>query len=218
MHVIIVMTETKPCDDNIPKLKQLFGDPRYFTVTVYDATDMTERDYTINCLNMMKNETFLLIKDSSICYSTNITQDIDDILAYNKDMYFLSVYNDDCTKYSSLDNKNITVTTHPTSTQAVIYTPNANQAMRSMLDNSTMSVSDILNQQISSGILSAVAYYPNIIYYDASLAVNNTDYNRLNQCVPIAATSNTTTNTIVWLSIIAAIILLVSTLVMIRRK
>lgn len=131
--VVILQCETRACDNNINKLKNVFSDP-YFTVQVYDIDvpkDVTnvENYRMLQTLTYAKEGPFIInnedgvttksswwkdipvivIKDSSICSASfdpySMKQRIKTALkkASNADLFFLCKWGDACDKFKTVE-------------------------------------------------------------------------------------------------------------------
>ena len=136
-------------------------------------------------------------------------------LARNADLYFLTVWNDACERYVDIETSvdrgsGLAWTLKPTSTQAVMYTPSSRDFIREQLVTSMIPLSNILNNTVGSGQLLATAFVPNIIDYDINLAVQNSDFYKLNQCAAVTDPTNSTSNvsSLLWFAVIVGIIIL----------
>jgi len=139
--------------------------------------------------------------------------------AQKADLFFLCKWNDACNKYVDVTNPPAsTVETslkwsiQPTSTQAVMYTPSTRDYIRQSLITSNITLSDLLNTNISQGNLLATVFVPNLIDFDIDLATSNDDYQKLNECAPSPSTTtqSNTTSSIIWLVIIIIAVILVA--------
>jgi hypothetical protein len=147
--------------------------------------------------------------------------------AKQADLFFLCKWFDYCNKYTDVvdpnDPKNsinhgsmLKWSTHPTATQAIMYTPSSRNYIRNALLTTSVSLSDLLNNHIDSGKLIATVFVPNIIDFDVDLATSNEDYAKLNECAPVQSSSDTnTTSSVVWFIFIILIIFIVAWALMI---
>lgn len=139
--------------------------------------------------------------------------------AQKADLFFLCKWNDACNKFVDVANSSSSNTEtslkwsiQPTSTQAIMYKPSARDFIRQSLITSNITLSDILNTNISQGNLLATVFVPNLIDFDIDLATSNDDYHKLNECAPPPSTTtqSTTTSSIIWLIIIIIAVILVA--------
>lgn len=269
--VIILQSETKPCDENIANLKWVFSDP-YFTVQVC-AVDpptnipvsktLTEAQYMENYC-MRKALTYaaegpyvpkkfgsqssnlygtlepqywwskipvIIVKDSSI---SNVVPSLDNKVmggmkkrikvalekATQADLFFLCKWHDTCNKHIDIEGNidhgsKLKWSVQPTATQAIMYTPSARNYVRTALLTSNMTLSDLLNTNISQAKLLATVFVPNIIDFDIDLATSNDDYAKLNECAPVPTTTENSTNIapLIWFIVLIIIIIFVAWMV-----
>lgn len=221
MLVLILNEYTKPSDKNIQHLQTLFNDP-YFIVKVCKTDPPSDNidldtyyyqkglNYWLN--SEYKNENCLIIKDNNLCLLN--TKQITKLIKSLKDadLYYLSVYSDQCDKYitySTNDNGIMTVwTKKPTSTQSIIFTPKTRDYILTNLAPTT-NIKLLINDLLQKNKLTAQAFIPNIINFDIELATNNDDYIKINQCSPITNSVNndTTTTMILWIIIVILLVL-----------
>jgi hypothetical protein len=234
--VIILKCETRKCDKNIENLKLLFSD-QYFIVEVCEIPNQLDDDMK-KILNYIDNGPYLLneegiyepqnwwkelptiiIKDSSISHLTpennihGIKHKIKTALekANNADLFYLCKWNDSCEKHRDVENypdKTLKWSVKPTATQAIMYTKKTRKYIIEQLENSDITLGELLNSHIDKCKLSAAVFTPNLIDYDINLAVSNSDYNKMNECDP-AVNTQTVTNNNTYLLIIVLIILII---------
>lgn len=139
--------------------------------------------------------------------------------ARNADLFFLCKWNDACNKYTDVEGSGninhgsmLKWSVQPTATQAIMYTPSSRNYIRESLVTSTITLSNMLNSNIDKGKLLATVFVPNIIDFDIDLATSNDDYNKLNECVLINTSNETSNNTaaIVWFVFILLLMLLLA--------
>lgn len=139
--------------------------------------------------------------------------------AQQADLFFLCKWNDACNKYVDVNSVNsldhgstLKWSVQPTSTQAIMYTPSSRDYIKEALISSTITLSDLLNSNISQGRLLATVFVPNIIDFDIDLATSNEDYAKLSECAPITTTTtqSSTTASYIWLAIIIFLVILVA--------
>lgn len=161
----------------------------------------------------------IIIKDSSVSHLTpdnnvhGIKHKIKTALekANNADLFYLCKWNDSCEKHRDVENfpdKTLKWSVKPTATQAIMYTKKTREYITEQLENSDVTLGELLNSHINKCKLSATVFTPNLIDYDINLAVSNSDYNKLNECDP-AINTQTTTNNNTYILIIILIILII---------
>lgn len=160
----------------------------------------------------------IIVKDNSISVlppvemknriSTSLSK------AEKADLFYLCKWNDACNKYIDIDT-NLKWSTQPTSTQAILYRPSARDYTRNALNNTSQTLSDLLNSNIQNGKLAATVFFPNIVDFDINLAVNNSDFSKLNECSSVQTTTNNTSTVSinVWIFVLLIIMILVAYLV-----
>lgn len=131
------------------------------------------------------------------------------------DLYFLCKWNDACDKYSDVDEDDPTLkwSMKPTATQAILYIPSARDYISEQLLTTKVTLSELLNSHIEKEKLAATVFVPNLIDYDINLAVNETDFAKVNQFDPKPLTSTNTTMTttqFIWIIIIIIILIIVA--------
>lgn len=140
--------------------------------------------------------------------------------AQEADLFYLTKWDDLCNKQKAVENvgnidhgSTIKWSLQPTATQAIMYTPSSRDYIREALIAATIPLSTLLNMFIANGQLLAVVFVPNIIDYDISLATSNSDFNKLNECSPVANAngSSSQATSLAWFIVIVAIIILVAT-------
>lgn len=138
--------------------------------------------------------------------------------ARQADLFFLCKWNDECDIYTSVSGgdaseggSSLKWSKHPTSTQAIMYTPIARDMVRDSLLQARVPLSEYLNTNISQGKYMATVFVPNIIDFDINLATSNRDYAKLNECaLPPPTTTATTATTIIWLLFVIILVVLVA--------
>ena len=220
--VIILKCETRKCDKNIENLKSLFSDP-YFIVEVCEVP-LDDNYNVKKLLNYINNGPYLLnesenydpqywwkdlptilIKDSSVSHLTNnnsthgIKYKIKTALekANTADLFYLCKWNDSCEKHRDVENfpdRTLKWSVKPTATQAIMYTKKTREYIAEHLENSDITLGELLNSHINERKLSATVFTPNIIDYDINLAVSNNDFSKLNECDPAVNTQVTNDN------------------------
>lgn len=169
--------------------------------------------------NWWKELPTIIIKDSSISHLTpennihGIKHKIKTALekANNADLFYLCKWNDSCEKHRDVENypdKTLKWSVKPTATQAIMYTKKTRNYITEQLENSDITLGELLNSHINKCKLSATVFTPNLIDYDINLAVSNSDYNKMNECDP-AVNTQTVTNNNTYLLIIVLIILII---------
>lgn len=154
----------------------------------------------------------LVIKDSSIALASHISDHIQKVMnaETTADLYFLSTWNDKCSKYTDVtDLSAVKWTQQPTSCQAVIYRPEARDRIRSRVDEFRQSFGELLNSQIQFKKLTAVAFIPNLIGFDINLATANSDYQKLNACTAVSSSDDESSNMTAYLWIIVLTVIIV---------
>jgi len=226
MLILIINEYTKQSNNNLQHIKDLFTDEYYITKVVQfpdTAPGPNGTNFIHKCLlfaqsgdnNKYQNMPVLIIKDNNI---TNLNKEqikskIKTVLHSDikADLYYLSVYNDQCDKYIEVSEEtdgenNIVWTKNPTSTQATIYTPKGRDHILSLL-NDKSDISLLINDQLIKSKLTAQAFIPNIINFDLELATSNSDYIKCNQCNPTVTTTSNEQNMMIMLWVIILIIL-----------
>jgi hypothetical protein len=207
MLIIILNHDTNQCDHHIDNLKSVFDKyPVYVTQDDYiDALKYAYKHY--------RNEQCLIIKDSSIVHFDVIPKITN--LHIITDLIFLCSWQDECHKYSNVDNYDYLKYTYSTfASQAILYQPHIVGKMIKLLKNHN-NIEDCLKTNIIGGTLSAVVFVPNIVHYDINLVTSNDHYNRLNVCAAIKTEIVTmkTANNAAWAILIVLFILLLVLLV-----
>jgi hypothetical protein len=164
----------------------------------------------------------IIIKDSSICniIPSGMKKRIQVALdkAKQADLYFLCKWSDNCSKHTDVSGcseiehgSSLKWSIKPTSSQAVMYTPESRDFIRHKLLTATIPLGDLLNAHIARGELLATAFMPNIIDFDVTLSTSDADYAKLSECGTETKTSNSTSNSQwIWLFTIVAIILAIA--------
>jgi hypothetical protein len=141
--------------------------------------------------------------------------------AIHADLFFLCKWNDACYKYVDVDTQTaypgnnidhgstLKWSVQPTSTQAIMYRPSSRDYIQKSLVTATITMSDLLNLNISQGNLLATVFVPNIIDFDIDLATTNDDYYKLSECAPSQSTQDTSNSAsaFIWFSIIIMIMI-----------
>lgn len=142
--------------------------------------------------------------------------------ANQADLFFLCKWNDQCDKHKDVEGaENINFGSSlkwsraPTSTQCVMYKPGSRDYIQNSLMDTKVTLSELLNSNISKERLLATVFSPNIIDYDIDMATSSSDYAKLNEC-SVALTSNTSSTSssqIAWLIVMIIIIIIVAWIV-----
>lgn len=131
-------------------------------------------------------------------------------------LIYLGKYNDLCNKYITIEGglyinggSSLKYTQSPNGNQAILYRPAIRDTVITALSTATQPINTILNSAISSGGITAGAFTPNLIDFDINLAVSNTDYNKINECVPVNQSQPASVAPLLWFWVIIALILVV---------
>jgi hypothetical protein len=240
MLILILNEYTKSSDKNLSDLSKLFAHD-FFTVKICKSDKQPETGididtfYTQKALkywstSKFKDDRCLIIKDNSIC-NLNTDQLINNIKKLKKaDLYYLSVYNDQCDKYtpvltgtdtgtgtrtgtgtSTYRGSDVVYTKNPNSTQAIIYEPKTRDFLLENINDKTV-LQTYLNDLLIKNKLTALTFFPNIIHFDISLATSKNDYIKNNQCMAVTNDTNNDPNTtmILWIIIVLVLVLLLA--------
>ena len=137
--------------------------------------------------------------------------------AAQADLFFLCKWHDACNKHVDIEGNidhgsKLKWSMQPTATQAIMYTPSSRNYVRTALMTSNITLSELLNSNISQGKLLATVFVPNIIDFDIDLATSNDDYTKLNECASVQTTSESSTNIapIIWFAVLLILVILVA--------
>lgn len=209
--VIILQGETRDGDSNVEDLKKVFSDisfdTRVYNPKIPEAVKATDNDWIVDNYRMLsalsyarsgpvvegkrmeywKESPVLVVRDSSVCNLTSPTEmgaRVQKMVhSGNSDhMILLCTWNDECDKYVNSKVTGLKWTSHPTTTQAILYRPEWRDATIDLLKKSTIPLTDEFAKLISRGTLRATAVTPNLIDYDLSLATKDEDYAKANRC------------------------------------
>lgn len=159
-----------------------------------------------------------IIKDSSVSNLSAHNMKKRIMMALRKakdaDLFFLCKWNDVCDGYTDVDEDecpSLKWSLHPSSTQAIMYTPKSRDLIIDELDKSNTPLGDLLNKYIAEKSLLATVFVPNIVDFDIDLATSIDDYVKLNECAAVSnvATADNTTAT-VWLIIMILLVAVVA--------
>lgn len=200
--VVVVILQTDS-NSNRVCLESLFNNSYYNTVNVLPYTNNFDYRKALEyCSTTYPSEPCLLIQDTSV---TNLTQSelvtaIQRSLVVTTDMIFLCKWTDMCQILKPVNQERICSsslmwTINPTSIQAVIYTPGARDYMINAIISSTVDISNLINNQLASHQMKAITYTPNIIDFDITLVTENSDFLKLNECMPVNYVSSPGSNT-----------------------
>lgn len=162
----------------------------------------------------------LIIKDSSVSHLSHdksirtVKHKIKSALekAKDADLYYLCKWNDSCEKHKDVkdcNDKTLKWSVKPTSTQAIMYTKKSKSYILEQSEKSNGSLGQLLNSHINKGNLLATVFTPNIIDYDADLAISNSDYSKLNEC-DMSNKTNTNNNNSTQILLIVILIILIA--------
>lgn len=213
--VIILRGETRESDPHVARLQEYFATQPIFRVkmsklstnagqatnvgnTGHNECQVITRvfDYITN--SKYHNMPSLIIKDSSLIRisADKFTRIVERITAgvSRTDLFYLCVWNDKCNRQTSLaeveewddDTTSWHRSVHPTSTQAIIYTPRARQVITSklrLLNAETHDLGSVLNDMIIKRTLTNAIVDPNIVDFDMALITSNRNYERRNRCL-----------------------------------
>jgi len=209
--VIILQGETRAGDPHIDDLKKVFSDVSFDTrvynpkipdeikatndpgmidnYRMYSALSFAKVGPSIKDKKMeyWKEAPVLIIRDSSVCNLTSPTEMAARVQKMinsgNADhMILLCTWNDECDKYVNTPVTGLKWTSHPTTTQAILYRPEWRDATIGILKKSTVPLTEEFAKLIGKGTLRATAVTPNLIDYDLSLATKDEDYAKANRC------------------------------------
>lgn len=172
----------------------------------------------------------IIIKDSSVSNVTPSGETFDDQLiggmkrrisvalekAKQADLFYLCTWSDRCDKFidvkgvgSNIDHgSTLKWSISPSSNQAIMYRPATRDYVKNVIVGSNSGLSNTLNNLIQQGKLLAVVFVPNIVDYDITLATNNSDYLKLNQCAPIPSVIKSNSSTIIWVILVFSLVFL----------
>ncbi len=203
VHVIITSSTagdetTSVYWNSIEKLRRLFGD-NYFKVTVVSDNNpnpcplTAEKELLAKALLLARSNDLaapaIIVKETS----TSTLQDpyrmaerIREVVTKrtNEDLVYLCRWDDNCNQQGLLNNAGIRRVTRPTSTQAIMFWPNARDlTLKLCADRSQQySIGVLLNDLVAQGKLVAAAFDPNLIDFDLDLARNESEYAKGNRC------------------------------------
>src|SRR4029079_7934999 len=221
ISVIIINYYTKDCNANLNHLIKHFNDPLFKVSLLRVNHDQykknKEYDHFLQALmlaNEQKFDHYLIIKDNSVCLTTNLAKKISKALKTPFDIYFLASYQDACHLYQPVkDNKNLRVTLDCGAVQAFLLSSTLATTLLNDVKEKKKRLSVILKNKVKS--IKAATFYPPLISFDFALATNNEDYQLLNLCVDIDQNKEEKDDTviIVWIIIISLLILFLVMLV-----
>lgn len=238
--LVLILTnfESRPCDPNVKQLEHLFSNPHFLVKKVnveqippkQKKSVLTELQWSEN-YRMRKALDFaakrsadlpvLVVKDSSVSdlHPDAMWKRISTALQHETDFHFLTVWGDFCATSHMVNRENRLIETrHPNSCQAVIYSPDARDLIRSKLIDSRLPLPVLLNTHVDGtypGLkepLRATAFNPNIVHFDVSLSTSIQDYHKLNHCAGPNSEdpSKSNVNSMIWFLIIVGLMLVVS--------
>jgi len=202
--VLIVNRYTRNSDENIKRLRHLFS-ASYFDTQVVGSEEANENQLIISLLKYAREGPYkdqvpqytwtglpvLLIMDNSVSLlhpadiKDYLTQGIAQLDRHRADLLYLTTWNDKCNKYTTVapETPYLRWTIQPSATQAVLYPPRTRDRLVDKLkENPSVNLQRYISEELRSGHLEAMAFVPNILAYDVSLATNTTDYQRANAC------------------------------------
>jgi hypothetical protein len=137
--------------------------------------------------------------------------------AQQADLFFLCKWNDACNKQTDIEGNidhgsKLKWSVQPTATQAIMYTPSSRNYIRTSLMTANITLSELLNTNISQGKLMATVFVPNIIDFDVDLAISNNDYAKLNECAPVPTNTENNNNVapVIWFMVLIILMILVA--------
>ncbi len=216
ISVIIINCYTKESDDHLNLLIQHFNDPLFKVSLLKVNHDQYKKnkdiDHFIQALTLASEQQYnhyLIIKDNTICTTSNLAKKIKKALLTPADIYFLASYNDACHLYQPVkNNKHLKVTVDCGATQAFLLTSSFALTLLGELKEKKKSLSSLVRNKIKNNS-KAVVFYPPMMTFDAMLATSNDDYQKLNLCIDLNKPKEETDDTviIVWILIICFLIL-----------
>lgn len=221
VHVVIVKTDENIPESHIKDLSDLFSSS-LFDVEI--TKEQNERKI-LSKYNPSNNTDYVLIlKDTAVTYlnSNQMNIAISEMIENTfYDLYFLSSWNDSCTKYQDVDSKeNLKVTNNGNVNLANMYSPNARTIIlngKRMKNGKYFSKGDSefsknLANAVRDGNLTAVTSVPNIFTFNINFSTSSLDVNKLNKCVPVIeqAPPGNTTASYLWFFIFLVLIVLLA--------
>jgi hypothetical protein len=179
----------------------------------------------------------LLVLNSSVSqlHSETLAEKIRLVLeqGLDYDLCYLCKWNDQCQKYINVDLEeedvggHLVVSSSPHGLQAVIYTRQARDILlgaKEMRNGGKWAAGDdwssSINKEILKGNFKAICFVPNLLDYDISLARDDSDYLKLNECQKVepqqarsstnATTSASATTSWIWLLFIIILVILLA--------
>lgn len=201
-----------------------------FQITIYkeqeyvNKTTLTQDEYNENCnyINALKiakqdDRPCLIIKQASVCHliSCELYNRLVTILKINTDLCFLCTWQDECYKYRD-HNDYLKWSEGSSATQAILYKTNRGKScVYNDLKLNKFHLSHLLKNCIVKKEIKALVCIPNLIQYDINQVLSNTDYTKLNCCLPVPVQKEPTSNTnnAAWIFIIVLFIILLVVLV-----
>lgn len=139
--------------------------------------------------------------------------------AKQADLIYLCKWQDKCELYKNIrqsidDGSGLKWSSKPNATQAILYRPVARDTTIESFSRvkNEMSLGEFLNEYIEKGYFLAVVFSPNIVDYDINLADNNKEYNKLNECAPVAAPNPNPGggSTLIWFILVVLLVLIIA--------
>lgn len=226
--VLIIKSEPSSTEKNIIELKKVFSDP-YFTVDIIyihkpsllkKTKKMSIRDLIIMnqiqtslkySASLYPNIPVICILDTSVTSETSETM-VNKIKSISdSDVCYLCKWYDDCQNMKAVPNfKNVYYNNNPKDFQAIFFSTKLRNKIISDETLSNKSLSLIMENMIKNKEITSLCFSPNIVDYDISLAKNDEDYYKLNECSVKTQKNPNETVAYIWFLLILCLIILVS--------
>ncbi len=200
--VIILHQETNECDPNISNLQDIFSDS-YYKVEIMS----NYREALIFAHKKYPDTPTLIIKDNSIILF-DIKKHLEKVLLLNIEINYLCTWGDSCHRYININNMDhIKMSNVSFASQAVLYLPSCRKAIIKRLKKEDIEI--VLKKYTKEH--QATVFMPNIVHFDINLAKSNSDYLKINGCLPIVSDNNDSVNNqLIWIFLLFILLILLS--------
>lgn len=240
--LVLVGFESRPCDPNVKNLEILFSDPYFMFKKLRvqqispkpggRSSPLTDVQWSENyrirkaldyAAREFRDLPVLVLKDSSVSWLSYqmMKERVEHLLTIKSDLHFLTVWDDWCQEYQTAKNERgeechgVVWSKHPSSTQAVIYTPESRDYVRHKLIDTKLPLGKLFNKWVRGSrgtegeMLRATACVPNLIDFDITLSTSVQDHQKLNQCGIWQGSDSDSTTNLIWFLVIVALMLTV---------
>jgi len=227
--VLIIKSEPGSTEENIKNLKEVFSDPFFETIVINinqpsfikKTKSMSNRDIII--MNQIKkslnfasdkyNELPVIsVLDTSVTYETGQTMvnKIKNIM--DSDICYLCKWYDDCQSLKPVDGlKGIYYNTNPKDFQAIFFSKKLRDIIISEEEfRVNRPFGTIIEYMIKDEKIKSYCFTPNIINFDVSLAKNDEEYYKLNECSMKVQKSPNEGVAYIWFTLIVILVLVVA--------